>query len=176
MKLDADEKELLESFERGEWKSASGGKRERTRYALWQGHVPQRSSAEYSSVEQGLGGDPEAGSRRGFALSDADRQPAAQVRSRAPKKRSNERGTCTARRIALSDAAGQRPAASGPFEQDSPLQPLRAAETAYRSSVSVPVAISAAAQITSRFIQARRSMPTPSFSNTSTAMNAVTAR
>jgi predicted DNA binding CopG/RHH family protein len=33
MKLDADEKELLESVERGEWKSASGGKRERTRYA-----------------------------------------------------------------------------------------------------------------------------------------------
>ena len=30
MKLDADEKELLESVERGEWKSA-GGKRERTR-------------------------------------------------------------------------------------------------------------------------------------------------
>ena len=28
MKLDADEKELLESVERGEWKSAGGGKRE----------------------------------------------------------------------------------------------------------------------------------------------------
>jgi predicted DNA binding CopG/RHH family protein len=34
MKLDADEKELLESAERGEWKSA-GGKRERTRYARY---------------------------------------------------------------------------------------------------------------------------------------------
>jgi len=33
MKLDADEKELLESFERGEWKSTGGGKRERARYA-----------------------------------------------------------------------------------------------------------------------------------------------
>ena len=32
MKIDADEKELLESVERGEWKSA-GGKRERTRYS-----------------------------------------------------------------------------------------------------------------------------------------------
>jgi predicted DNA binding CopG/RHH family protein len=32
-KLDADEKELLESVERGEWKSAAGGKRERARYA-----------------------------------------------------------------------------------------------------------------------------------------------
>jgi predicted DNA binding CopG/RHH family protein len=31
-KIDADEKELLESVERGEWKSAGGGKRERTRY------------------------------------------------------------------------------------------------------------------------------------------------
>jgi predicted DNA binding CopG/RHH family protein len=34
MKLDAEEKELLESVERGEWKS-SGGKRERTRYARY---------------------------------------------------------------------------------------------------------------------------------------------
>lgn len=31
-KLDANEKELLESVERGEWKSARGGKRKRTRY------------------------------------------------------------------------------------------------------------------------------------------------
>ena len=29
MKLDADEKQLLESFERGEWKSTGGGKGER---------------------------------------------------------------------------------------------------------------------------------------------------
>jgi hypothetical protein len=35
MKLDADEKELLESVERGEWKSGGGGKRERTRYARY---------------------------------------------------------------------------------------------------------------------------------------------
>jgi predicted DNA binding CopG/RHH family protein len=35
MKLDADEKELLESVERGEWKSARGGKRERTRYTRY---------------------------------------------------------------------------------------------------------------------------------------------
>ena len=34
MKIDADEKDLLESVERGEWKSA-GGKRERTRYARY---------------------------------------------------------------------------------------------------------------------------------------------
>jgi hypothetical protein len=33
MKIDADEKDLLESVERGEWKSAADGKRERTRYA-----------------------------------------------------------------------------------------------------------------------------------------------
>ena len=31
MKIDADEKELLESVERGEWKSARCGKRERCR-------------------------------------------------------------------------------------------------------------------------------------------------
>jgi hypothetical protein len=33
MKIDADEKELLASVELGEWKSADGGKRERTRYS-----------------------------------------------------------------------------------------------------------------------------------------------
>jgi predicted DNA binding CopG/RHH family protein/uncharacterized DUF497 family protein len=35
MKLDADEKELLDSVERGEWKSAKGGKRERARYSRY---------------------------------------------------------------------------------------------------------------------------------------------
>ena len=34
MKLDADEKDVLESVERGDWKS-TGGKRERTRYARY---------------------------------------------------------------------------------------------------------------------------------------------
>jgi predicted DNA binding CopG/RHH family protein len=34
MKIDADEKDLLESVERGEWKP-TGGKRERTRYARY---------------------------------------------------------------------------------------------------------------------------------------------
>jgi hypothetical protein len=33
--FDADEKELLESVERGEWKSAGGGKRARTRYTRY---------------------------------------------------------------------------------------------------------------------------------------------
>ena len=33
MKLDTDEKELLESVERGEWKSTGAAKRERARYA-----------------------------------------------------------------------------------------------------------------------------------------------
>src|SRR5437660_4890567 len=35
MKIDADEKDLLESVERGEWKSAKGGKRERSRYTRY---------------------------------------------------------------------------------------------------------------------------------------------
>jgi predicted DNA binding CopG/RHH family protein len=35
MKMDAEEKDLLESVERGEWKSVAGGKRERTRYARY---------------------------------------------------------------------------------------------------------------------------------------------
>lgn len=33
MKMDADEKELLDSVERGEWTSAKGGTRERVRYS-----------------------------------------------------------------------------------------------------------------------------------------------
>jgi predicted DNA binding CopG/RHH family protein len=35
MKPDADEKELLESVERGEWKSAKGVKRERARFSRY---------------------------------------------------------------------------------------------------------------------------------------------
>ena len=35
MKLKTDEKELLESVERAEWKSAVGGKRECTRYSRY---------------------------------------------------------------------------------------------------------------------------------------------
>jgi predicted DNA binding CopG/RHH family protein len=35
MKIDADEKELLESVERGEWKSTGGGKRERARFSRY---------------------------------------------------------------------------------------------------------------------------------------------
>jgi predicted DNA binding CopG/RHH family protein len=35
MKIDADEKGLLKTVERGEWKPAPGGKRERTRYARY---------------------------------------------------------------------------------------------------------------------------------------------
>ncbi len=33
MKVDANEKDLLESVERGEWRSARGGKQEQSRYA-----------------------------------------------------------------------------------------------------------------------------------------------
>ena len=35
MKIDAGEKELLESVEQGEWKSAGGGKRERARFSRY---------------------------------------------------------------------------------------------------------------------------------------------
>ena len=33
--MDADKKQLLESVERGEWKSSKGGKRERARYSRY---------------------------------------------------------------------------------------------------------------------------------------------
>ena len=56
MKIDADEKELLESVERGEWKSAGGGKRERTRYARYAKATfrkdrPQSRSIGWSGVQ-----------------------------------------------------------------------------------------------------------------------------
>lgn len=35
MKVEADEKEVIESVERGEWTSAKGGKRERARYCRY---------------------------------------------------------------------------------------------------------------------------------------------
>jgi predicted DNA binding CopG/RHH family protein len=35
MKLDSEEKDLLDAFERSEWKSAKGDKRERTRYSRY---------------------------------------------------------------------------------------------------------------------------------------------
>ena len=35
VKLDADERELLQSVERAEWKSTGGGKRERARYSRY---------------------------------------------------------------------------------------------------------------------------------------------
>jgi predicted DNA binding CopG/RHH family protein len=35
MNLDADEKELLDTAQRGEWKSVKGSKRERTRYSRY---------------------------------------------------------------------------------------------------------------------------------------------
>lgn len=35
MKMDADEKELLDSVEPGEWKAAGGGKRERARFSRY---------------------------------------------------------------------------------------------------------------------------------------------
>jgi hypothetical protein len=35
MKLDADEKKLLPSVDRGKWKSCGGGKRERAHYARY---------------------------------------------------------------------------------------------------------------------------------------------
>ena len=53
MKMDAAEKELLESVERGEWKSGKGGKRVGPVPALREGYVSQGSAAKHSSVEQG---------------------------------------------------------------------------------------------------------------------------
>jgi hypothetical protein len=87
MKLDADEKELLDSVERGEWKSAKGGKRERARYSRYAKATfrkDRRLNIRLSSKDPG--GDSETGARRRLAVSDVDREPAAQVRDRAPQR------------------------------------------------------------------------------------------
>ena len=53
MKIDADEKELLESAERGEWKSAGGGKRARTRDSRY-AKARFRKDRRLNAVEQDL--------------------------------------------------------------------------------------------------------------------------
>jgi predicted DNA binding CopG/RHH family protein len=87
MKLDANEKELLESVERGKWKSARGGKRERTRHAHYAKATfrrDRRLNIRLSSK------DLEAIQKRalaeGFAVPDADFELAAQVRVRSPQR------------------------------------------------------------------------------------------
>jgi hypothetical protein len=87
MKMAADERELLDCVERGEWKPAKGGKRERARYSRY-------AKATFRKDRRlNIRLSPEAGACRGFALSDADLQPAAQVRRGPPQKRcSGENG------------------------------------------------------------------------------------
>jgi predicted DNA binding CopG/RHH family protein len=78
MKIDADEKELLESVERGEWKSAKGGKRERARYSRYAKATfrkDRRLNIRLSSKD--LEDDPEARARGGVAVPDADLESAA---------------------------------------------------------------------------------------------------
>ena len=83
MKMDADEKELLESVERGEWKSANRRQaRAGSLRSLRQGHVPEGSPAEHPAVEQGSGGNPEAGARGRVAVSDIDSSLLHRVRGR----------------------------------------------------------------------------------------------
>jgi predicted DNA binding CopG/RHH family protein len=84
MKMDADEKELLDSVERGEWKSAKGGKRERARYSRYAKATfrkDRRLNIRLSSK------DLEAIQKRALvAVSDVDREPATQVRDRAAQR------------------------------------------------------------------------------------------
>ena len=85
MKIDA-EKELLKSVERGEWKSAGGGRRERarfSRYAKATFKKDRRLNIRLSSKDLE---DSEASARRGVAVSDVYRESAAQVRDRAAQR------------------------------------------------------------------------------------------
>jgi predicted DNA binding CopG/RHH family protein len=83
MKIDADEKELLESVERGEWKSTGGGKRERARYARYAKATfrkDRRLNIRLSSKD--LEAIQKRAPRGGSALPDVDLEPVAQVRLR----------------------------------------------------------------------------------------------
>jgi len=81
MKLDAEEKEQLESVEHQEWKSAPGGKRERARYSRYAKATFRKDRRLNIRVSrQGPGGDPEVSARGGPAVPDADLELAAQAR------------------------------------------------------------------------------------------------
>ena len=64
MKMDANEKELLESVERGEWKSAKGGKPERSAPADVRRLDPPRPQFRPPRVEAGALRGVMAGCRR----------------------------------------------------------------------------------------------------------------
>ena len=54
MKLDPDEKELLESVERGQWKPAAGSRRERTSYSRYAKATSRKEPpAQHPALEQG---------------------------------------------------------------------------------------------------------------------------
>ena len=116
MKLDADEKELLESVERGEWKSVGGGKRERTRYARYAKATfrkDRRLNIRLSSK------DLEAIQKRalaeGLPLPDADCEPAAQVRIRPP-----QRGVAGASRLSTTGTPAVPPGRRRPSSNGRP--------------------------------------------------------
>jgi predicted DNA binding CopG/RHH family protein len=87
MKLDAEEKDLLESVEKGESKPSAGGRRERakySRYAKATFRKDRRLNIRLSSKD--LEAIQKAGARRGVAVPDADLEPAAQVRRRPTQR------------------------------------------------------------------------------------------
>ena len=92
MKIDADEKELVESVERGEWKSAGGGKRERTRYAR---HAKATFRKDRRLNIRLSSKDLEAIQKRalaeGLPYQTLILEPAAQVRLRSPQRGLAER-------------------------------------------------------------------------------------
>ena len=82
MKMNADEKALLESVERGEWKSAKSGKRERARYSRYAKATFRKDRRLNIRLSKAPGSDPEASARGGSTLPDGDFEPVAQVRVR----------------------------------------------------------------------------------------------
>jgi len=70
MKLDADEKEILDLVERGEWRPARAEASPKPIHSLRQGDVQEGSPVEHTDFDQGSGSDPEARARGGTSLSN----------------------------------------------------------------------------------------------------------
>jgi hypothetical protein len=79
MKLDGDEKEILESVKRGEWRAAKGAKRNLVRYSRYAKEMLRKDRRLNIRIPSRPGGDPEASARGGPSIPNPDLQPAAQV-------------------------------------------------------------------------------------------------
>lgn len=86
MKLSKHEKEILESVERGEWRSVRGAKKQMERYQDYaRATVRKDKRVNIRMSEKDLVGLQKRAMEDGFALSNANIQYSAQVHQRSPR-------------------------------------------------------------------------------------------